>query len=88
MIFICGDTNLARLKIFGGVFKGPLDMTITGLTAEGERVAAEAESFGILKNGVEYRNRYHFLFVFADNRIRQFREVDPIRPLMQAAGRG
>lgn len=92
---LSGAAYLARLNLFGGLFNEPLRLTITGLTTEGDRVAAEAESFGVLKNGVEYRNRYHFLFVFADDRIRQFREytdtkrvIDLVRPLMEVAAKG
>ena len=44
------------------------------LTAEGDRVAAEAKSFAELKNGRKYANHYHFLFTFRDNRIASVRE--------------
>lgn len=39
-----------------------------GITAEGERVAVEAESFAQTAVG-EYNNRYHFLFEFKDGKI-------------------
>jgi ketosteroid isomerase-like protein len=44
------------------------------LTAEADRVAAEAQSFAELKNGRKYANRYHFLFTLRDNRIASVRE--------------
>ena len=49
---------------FLGLLKGPIKMT-----AEGDRVAVEAESYGELTNGKTYNNTYHFLFVFRDGKI-------------------
>src|SRR5437773_10134030 len=46
----------------GGRFAGPLKFDLIGLTAEGERVAAEATSEVKIDNGKVYRNAYHFLF--------------------------
>jgi uncharacterized protein len=40
-----------------------------GTTAEGERVAVEAESNVLLKAGGRYTNRYHFLFVVREGKI-------------------
>jgi ketosteroid isomerase-like protein len=40
-----------------------LRVELRGMTAEGDRVAVEAESFGQTAAG-EYNNRYHFLFQF------------------------
>ena len=44
-------------------------MEVKGVTAEGERVAVEAESFFELNDGRRYNNTYHFLFEFRDGRI-------------------
>jgi ketosteroid isomerase-like protein len=44
-------------------------ITITGTTAEGDRVAVEAEGSAKLANGKTYANTYHFLFVFRGDRI-------------------
>jgi ketosteroid isomerase-like protein len=44
------------------------------LTAEGDRVAAEARSFAELKNGKKYANQYHFLFTLRGGRIASVRE--------------
>jgi ketosteroid isomerase-like protein len=54
---------------FATLTDGPLTMTIHGVTADGDRVALEAESWAPLKNGKTYNNTYHFLFVFRDGRI-------------------
>ena len=51
-----------------------LTLTPKGITAEGERVAAEVESYGKHKNGRTYNNQYHFLFVVKDGKIHVVRE--------------
>ena len=51
-----------------------LRMTVKGMTAEGDRVAVEAESLGELKNGRVYRQKYHILMVVRDGRIATVRE--------------
>ncbi|HEY2106389.1 MAG TPA: nuclear transport factor 2 family protein [Candidatus Binataceae bacterium] len=56
------------------IFKtGPL-MTIKRITAEGDRVALEAESDADLINGKHYHNYYHFLFVIRGGRVTEARE--------------
>jgi ketosteroid isomerase-like protein len=60
------------LELAGGfqsLVKGKISLTVHGVTAEGDRVAVEAESHGELKNGKTYNNTYHFLFVFRDGKI-------------------
>jgi uncharacterized protein len=54
---------------FAGMFKAPSVITVYGVTAEGDRVAIEAEGRAELKNGKIYANRYHYLFVFRDGKI-------------------
>jgi ketosteroid isomerase-like protein len=51
-----------------------LRMTVTGSTAEGDRVAVEVESSGDLRNGRQYRQEYHFLITFRDGKIASVRE--------------
>jgi ketosteroid isomerase-like protein len=41
---------------------------VTGITAEGERVAVEAEG-RFERPGLVYRNSYHYLFIVRDGRI-------------------
>lgn len=57
-----------------GQLPGGLKMTVKSMIAEGDRVAAEVESEGDLKNGRRYRQQYHFAFELADGRIRSVRE--------------
>ena len=39
------------------------------MTAEGDRVAVEAESRGVHASGLPYNNYYHFLFRFRDGEL-------------------
>jgi ketosteroid isomerase-like protein len=52
-------------------FVEPLDVSIKGVTAEGDRVAVEAEINGFKTSGEPYRNFYHFLFVLCNEQIVQ-----------------
>jgi ketosteroid isomerase-like protein len=55
-------------------FEVPIKLTVTGITAEGERVAVEAEGHAKLKNGKVYQNQYHFLFIIRDGKIQLGKE--------------
>jgi uncharacterized protein len=75
---VAGDYDKERLR---GLFtrmqaalENGLTMTVTGMVAEDDRVAAEVESSGDLRNGRQYRQRYHFLMVVRDGRIATVRE--------------
>ncbi len=57
-----------------GAFPSGLRFTIQGITAEGDRVAVEAESHGQHASGRLYHNQYHFLMRFRDGKIREFKE--------------
>lgn len=57
--------DLFTANLVGGQSK----LTVLGVTAEGDRVAIEAISDGLLKNGKPYNNSYHYLFVFAGDKI-------------------
>ncbi|MBB5825843.1 nuclear transport factor 2 family protein [Micromonospora carbonacea] len=48
--------------------------TITGMTAEGDRVAVEMENFARTASGRIYNNRFHLLFEIRDGRIHAVRE--------------
>lgn len=55
-------------------FPTGLAFDVRGLTAEGDRVAAEVESMGKHVNGKTYNNRYHFLFVLKDGKVVEVKE--------------
>ena len=57
-----------------GCFRKGLSFTIKGITAEGERVAVEAESHGRYASGKTYQNYYHFLLIIRDGKVRQLKE--------------
>jgi ketosteroid isomerase-like protein len=63
------DDFFALAGSFQSLVKGHITLTVHGVTAEGDRVAVEAESHGELTNGKTYNNTYHFLFVFRDGKI-------------------
>lgn len=56
--------------------KAPIQFTVTGVTAEDDRVAIEAASYAELHNGVVYQNLYHFLLLFQDGKITVVREYN------------
>jgi ketosteroid isomerase-like protein len=56
-------------------FPNGMRFDITTVTAEGNRVALEAESDAVLANGQPYNNQYVFFFYFDDEgKIIEFRE--------------
>jgi uncharacterized protein len=57
-----------------GSFAGGLTLTITGTTAEGDKVAVEAISNGSARTGKIYSNTYHFLFIFRGGQISGVKE--------------
>jgi ketosteroid isomerase-like protein len=55
-------------------YSAPPEFTVTGVTADGGRVAVEATSHATLTNGRVYHNTYHFLVQFDGNSVRAVRE--------------
>jgi uncharacterized protein len=53
---------------------GALQITPTSMVAEGDRVAAEAESFAETVSGEVYNNFYHLLFTIRDGKIAAVKE--------------
>jgi hypothetical protein len=62
------------LNGIGAAIPNGIRVTPKGLTAEGDRVAAEAESYGETATGKIYNNLYHFLFEVRDGKIQAVRE--------------
>jgi ketosteroid isomerase-like protein len=58
----------------GSQIDGALSLKVKGLTAEGDRVAVEAESHARMKSGKTYQNKYHFLCEVRGGKIRAMRE--------------
>jgi ketosteroid isomerase-like protein len=53
---------------------GPIQLHITDMTAEGDRVAVEAETDSMMLSGKRYNNRYHFVFKLRDGKFFEVRE--------------
>lgn len=54
--------------------RGRLISTVTGMVAEGDKVALEVETTGELHNGRSYHDQYHTLMRISDGEIREIRE--------------
>ena len=57
-----------------GAFPEGLRFTITGMTAEEDRVAIEAEGLGTHISGNVYDQRYHFLLRIHEGKVREMKE--------------
>lgn len=76
---ISGEKDKAAFgEMLGGLSTlttaGAIALTPKALTAEGDRVAAETESYAEMSNGRVYNNLYHFVFELSDGRIRRVKE--------------
>ena len=65
---------LTAFKEVFSMIDGGVKMTPKGITAEGDRVAVEAESYAKVTNGKTIQNTYHMLFVIRDGKISSARE--------------
>jgi ketosteroid isomerase-like protein len=64
-------------RIWGGLFrhmKDGLQMTVIGMVAEGDKVAAEIRSHADLTDGRSYENQYHMLFTLRQGKIVEVKE--------------
>ena len=62
------------LQGIGAAMPKGLRLTAKAMTAEGDRVAVEAESYGEHANGKVYNNAYHFLIEVRNGKIQAVRE--------------
>jgi ketosteroid isomerase-like protein len=85
-----GTVSKAEFIAMAGGFRellaAPMTLTVQGVTAEGDRVAIEAESYGPLKNGKIYNNTYHFLFLFRDGKICLAKEYNNSQHVVEVLG--
>lgn len=56
------------------IFVGGSKVTFGQVTAEGDRVALEAQTKGTLPDGRVYTNAYHYLFTFRDGKVLSVKE--------------
>lgn len=80
------DQIAAVGKAMAKHMKKPMTMTVHGITADGNRVAVEAESYGELKNGDVYNNKYHFLFIVEDGKIKALKEYADTKHASEVLG--
>ncbi len=75
---ISGTYTKADIKAAAGLVMGAfpqgIRFDVLGMIAEGDRVAVEAESYGRHSSGAIYNNHYHFLMLFRDGKIVEFKE--------------
>lgn len=65
----------AAPRVMSAQMTEPLKIWIVDMIAEGDKVAVEAESHGVMKDsGKIYNNAYHFLFTVRDGKISKARE--------------
>ncbi|MGC5567814.1 nuclear transport factor 2 family protein [Streptomyces sp. FR-108] len=65
---------IEHITNFRGSTPEGLRMIVTGVTAEGDRVAVEAVSTGTLSNGNTLNQVYHFLFEIKNDKVTAVRE--------------
>ena len=73
----CGEKSREAICAYmatPSIFVGGVETTIGAVTAEGERVAVEAETKGTLPDGRVYTNMYHYLFTFRDGKVWRVKE--------------
>lgn len=82
-------TKAEYLDLVGEIVKAfprGIRFTIHAMTAEGDRVAAEVESYGEHANGKRYNNHYHFLFVVRDGKfgvVKEYNDTHHLYELIQ-----
>jgi hypothetical protein len=59
------------------------NMKMVGITAEGDRVAIEGETHTELQDGRVYQNKYHFLLIFEEGRVKEVREYHDTQHALQ-----
>ncbi|MEV6996013.1 nuclear transport factor 2 family protein [Streptomyces sp. NPDC093228] len=57
------------LSVVEGALPNGIQLTITGMTAEGDRVAVEVTARGEAPTGEVYNNRYHDLLILRNGKI-------------------
>jgi uncharacterized protein len=80
------------VRWLASIMREPLEFTVEAITAEGDRVVAEARSEGVLKTGEPYAMTYVFVLRIRDGRIALIAEhynaliaQEKLLPLMSAS---
>ena len=73
----CGEKSREQICAYmasPSIFVDGVETTFGDVTAEGNRVAVEAQTRGVLPDGRVYTNMYHYLFTFRDGLVWQVKE--------------
>jgi ketosteroid isomerase-like protein len=73
----CGEKSRDTICAYmatPSIFVGGVETTFGEVTAEGNRVAVEAQTKGTLPDGRVYTNMYHYLFTFRDGLVWRVKE--------------
>jgi len=73
----CGEKTREEICSYmstPSIFPGGVEVTFGDITAEGDRVAVEAETKGTLPDGRVYTNAYHYLMTFRDGKVLRVKE--------------
>ena len=94
--WIQGDTDISGVytkaqytDLVNGVGENTengIRVTFKEITAEDNRVAVEAESYGVLKNGKIYQNTLHLQHVIVDGKLMAVREYLDTRHVQETFG--
>ncbi len=96
--WVAGTTNISGTytktqfaDLVAGVSEGTeggIQVTPKHMTAEEDRVSMEATSYGLMKDGKEYKNIYHFMHDLRDGRICAVREYMDTEHVTEIFGAG
>ena len=73
----CGEKTRDEICAYmatPSIFNGGVEVQFGALTAEDDRVAIEAHCAGVLPDGREYTNLYHYLITFRDGLVWRVKE--------------
>jgi uncharacterized protein len=65
---------ISMVESLASLLDQPIRFTVHDIIVEGDRVAAEVESYAALKSGKIYNNKYHFKFLVRAGKIAKIRE--------------
>lgn len=63
-----------QCRQFGSIVPNGVKLVVRGMTAEGDRVAVEAEVTAVTVKGQDYNNLYHFLFEMRNGKVQAVKE--------------
>ena len=73
----CGEKSRDEICAYmatPSIFVGGVETSFGEITAEGDRVAVEARTRGVLPDGRVYTNMYHYLFTFREGKVWRVKE--------------